>query len=195
MRHKFFLAAAAVLFVLAILLAALSIRALTAGDKWFVQHVVPNKGFSVSHIDITPTELAITNNSRPEFPGTTADQLAWEVDAAGWQFGHSRTPDDIFFPSLRGQGRAGFAWYRHDTLFGDRTGKVVGAETARALLIPLWALFTGAIALPAIVVGRFLIRRRIVLRRQRRGQCVRCGYDIRSTPDRCSECGSVPKKL
>ena len=46
-------------------------------------------------------------------------------------------------------------------------------------------------ALPAIRVYRRLRRRRLALV----GHCRVCGYDLRATPDRCPECGTVKAAL
>jgi hypothetical protein len=50
-----------------------------------------------------------------------------------------------------------------------------------------------AIVLAAWVVDRFLY---IQTRRKRKASdcCIRCGYDLRATPDRCPECGTFPTK-
>lgn len=44
--------------------------------------------------------------------------------------------------------------------------------------------------LSACVILARLFRER---RRRRAGQCLRCGYDLRSSPGRCPECGSEPE--
>jgi hypothetical protein len=57
--------------------------------------------------------------------------------------------------------------------------------------IPYWFLACASAALP---VGRSLIALTRV-RRRRPGHCVKCGYDLRATPDRCPECGAIPASV
>jgi hypothetical protein len=54
---------------------------------------------------------------------------------------------------------------------------------------PFWGLTLASLIAPAIAVIGYRRRRH----RHRRGMCPRCGYDLRATPQRCPECGAVPK--
>jgi len=57
------------------------------------------------------------------------------------------------------------------------------------LSLPYWSLVLLFLVLPAY--GLFRRCRRTVLRRE--NLCVECGYDLRATPERCSECGAAQK--
>jgi len=53
--------------------------------------------------------------------------------------------------------------------------------------IRLWLLCVLFAFLPSMFVIRRMRSRRLVLRRR----CMRCGYDLRATPERCPECGTA----
>jgi hypothetical protein len=60
-------------------------------------------------------------------------------------------------------------------------------------IMPFWSI---ACVLAVLPVGWLLMRWRSGVnerRRIRQGVCRVCGYDLRATPDRCPECGTVAK--
>jgi hypothetical protein len=59
------------------------------------------------------------------------------------------------------------------------------------LVLPLWLLTGIAAMLPLY----WLARRLASSRQRRRGFCLVCSYDLRATPDRCPECGTLPGTL
>lgn len=64
-----------------------------------------------------------------------------------------------------------------------------GTQWTRVVTVPHWLLMVAAGLLPG---GRLLLRHRRS-RRKTPGRCHLCGYDLRATPDRCPECGAIPK--
>ena len=69
-------------------------------------------------------------------------------------------------------------------------------DNYNAWVVPHWALATLTGALPAWWLRRHPPRTwesPPARRRRARGLCPRCGYDLRATPERCPECGAVPR--
>ncbi len=89
----------------------------------------------------------------------------------------------------------GFVWYASPSaIFHERIPMTphpwffhyVRNGTGWAVSIPIWFCVT----MPLLVVLADLYRRRPL----RPGLCTTCGYDLRATPNRCPECGTVPIK-
>lgn len=61
----------------------------------------------------------------------------------------------------------------------------------KVLLINRWLVLVPLLAVAAWI-ARIELRCRKAMRRITYNQCVACGYDLRATPDRCPECGTLP---
>jgi len=117
----------------------------------------------------------------------TAELIANEPGGAGsrgFRYSADRTHyfdfNDRFRESLR------FDW-RSQVM----TLKSGATTSSRFLAVPLWSPML-AFAIAPVIASR---RRRARERRIRDGLCLKCGYDLRASPDRCPECGAVPQRL
>ena len=82
--------------------------------------------------------------------------------------------------------QAGFAGFSHQHIVYD-VGIFADFER-RDAAVPHWVVSL-LLAIPPALWLRAAARRR---RSRRLGHCGSCGYDLRATPDRCPECGTVP---
>jgi hypothetical protein len=101
-----------------------------------------------------------------------------EPAAAAWDVGFTR--------SARRWEFARFVWQSHELAWNSEARQRTPELWEFLLIVPLCfpaALF--AIG-PAVALMRW--RRR---RGRREGLCPACGYDLRATPDRCPECGTI----
>ncbi len=60
----------------------------------------------------------------------------------------------------------------------------------RQVAAPIWTLFLALIVPPLMWIRRRAIRSRNS-GRALRGECTRCGYDLRASPGRCPKCGTA----
>jgi hypothetical protein len=81
----------------------------------------------------------------------------------------------------------GYGWYSDKSYIGSNY-----QHTLNAIIFPYWLLTVASAIAPA---WHWLgSRRRRAAKRLVQGLCPACGYDLRATPERCPECGAVPKK-
>jgi hypothetical protein len=115
--------------------------------------------------------FALTHPEQPHDWGQTLDRDAGLArPTPGW-FRRLSTPT------------GGFRFVR-----ADGTPFVQVGTFYRAIEIPWWSL----ILLSSLWPGAWAFARHRSRARQARGLCSRCGYDLRASPQRCPECGTLP---
>jgi hypothetical protein len=75
-------------------------------------------------------------------------------------------------------------WAREFGPFGIGWSPGPSGFTRHVITVPLAFIVVVLMVLP-VVAARARLRRRFP------GQCAKCGYDLRATPDRCPECGTA----
>ena len=105
-----------------------------------------------------------------------------------WHADHTSTPISMGQQALAATGRPQRFYERLGFYF--ISGATSPQWMGRLSLIgaPLWFLLLVFSAPPVLWLRNHLQARRAL----RVGHCPVCGYDLRTTPDRCPECGAVP---
>jgi hypothetical protein len=70
-------------------------------------------------------------------------------------------------------------------------GHATDRASLRVIVIPAWSVALVTALVPPLWLLRH--RKRRADDRRRRNLCVRCGYDLRASPERCPECGTPIK--
>jgi hypothetical protein len=119
--------------------------------------------------------------------------------SGGWVYSFSRDNDNWpwdrwYSDSDYYVNRRGFAFVNGDRMTpvpppaqSDLVG-TLDAFPATAFALPYWLLLVLA-SLSPVIKFRQVQRYRC---QKNRNQCQSCGYDLRATPDRCPECGTIP---
>jgi hypothetical protein len=147
-------------------------------------------------ISVTRTEISL--HSSDEYPSRTI-AIATRTGGVWWQrfeqpgsiyldsrpgptrvrLTSAKVQSDIYLPGLAGDPAHWFAGFAY--------GPTSSMSDDVALRVPLWTVVSLSALLPLATLWRSARRRRA-----NRATCRACGYDLRATPDRCPECGTVP---
>jgi hypothetical protein len=98
--------------------------------------------------------------------------------------------DDLTWGTEYERTALGFGTSGHITRRWKLDPGIVTSGYLRRWHMPLWSACLVFALLPSVRLSRTLLRNR----RPRPGLCQKCGYDLRATPERCPECGTIPAR-
>ena len=164
MKRRLFTILSALSLLVSLALAVLWLRSL-----WVEDHVAPRPQYLIVS---RAGELTVCHlrNVQLEVPVQRLAPVRRQL--------HTHLQQDLW-PTADSRWRfAGIAYARSDLGTGHRYVLIT---------VPYWILVAFAAVLPTLRVLR--VRRSRAVRLA--GLCPRCNYDLRATPDRCPECGTV----
>jgi hypothetical protein len=187
MSRKAFQAAVIVSILIGTAAAVLWIRSYGGSD--YVERMTPT-GQSpgvISHelfgVQITRGEMLLIVGRHSYYPPFQRQPASGERASSSWSWGRLGAGHlgwDGPPPPRSWWNRLGFAIYE------DGTSASFYDESRHIVATPMWVVMVSSLVLPTAWLRGWTRRRR----RAAAGLCVRCGYDLRATPQRCPECGA-----
>jgi hypothetical protein len=193
MRRRLFGILAAVSLALALAAAALWVRSYSGTDYLQRSTSGPNQPFAFTHtirgINWTHGEVrlvqgAVTNYPPPSMVAAANNPEAPQAHWWGWGRLGKR---HLFWETPAPQ-----SWWNRLGFYAAQTGweSSFASESQEWVAMPAWLPVLAFLILPVV----WILRWRAARRRASAGLCETCGYDLRGTPERCPECGTVPKR-
>jgi hypothetical protein len=158
------------------------VRSTRSGD--ILDGRIADSDFWISSVDGAIHLSQVTGWSQPSRHNPGPRKLFWQ-----WQ--GSRRDDHVPATDAPRRRAGGFEYTTGTYPYSKDYGFKAGSQWYRYIIVPYWSLTCAFALLPALAAGTWWrrLRRR---RSTRRGMCPACGYDLRATPGRCPECGTVP---
>jgi hypothetical protein len=188
-------AATVLSLLLCVAAAALWVRSVSAEDQIGWESVGETSGSTVNDVQWTVRAgrgvLAFVRRHQTVTFGSPEQAIAFEHQQRG-RAGFAASTGPVTSPLADGGplfGLGSVNWQRFG--FGTTSqnwSEGITSYVQRSVFAPTWAAVVLFGLLPARWLVGFLVRRR----HRQVGHCPTCNHDLRATPDRCPECGTIP---